>query len=111
LKPDTWGMDPQVQYIRRLFTGMEKAQRDLLERLGFSLYDDRLGPWRQATLSLFEKVWALSARQGTQMEEKDLVQVYLLCLITILNRSGTDIPAGIVSENKMITNWIKEVGR
>ena len=82
-----------------------------MEKLDISLYDERLGPWRQATLSLFEKVWALSVRRDTLVEEKDIVQTYLHSLVTILGRQGMDIPAEVFSENKIITNWIKEVQR
>lgn len=111
METDNWERDPQVRFLRRLFAGIETAQRDLLERLGISLLDERLNRWRPATLSLFEKVWALSARQGASMDESEIAQVYLHCLITILGRQGLDIPAGILPENKPITHWIKEILR
>ncbi|MBA4393713.1 MAG: hypothetical protein C0407_09195 [Desulfobacca sp.] len=111
LKNDDWGLDPQVQFIRRLFSGMEKAQRDFFNTLGLSPYDQRLGPWRQATLNLFEKVWALSAGRGLPLEEKDIVQAYLHCLISVLGRQNMAIPAGLLQENAIISDWIKEVQR
>jgi hypothetical protein len=111
LETDTWGRDPQVQYLRSLFTAIETAQRDLLERLGISLYDERLSRWRPATLKLFEKVWALSARRGASLDEKAIAEVYLHCLVTILGPQEMDIPWEGLPENKTIIHWIKEVQR
>ena len=109
MKNDDWGLDPQVQFIRRLFTGMEKAQGDFFKALGLSPFDQRLGPWRQAALHLFDKVWALSARQCTPLEEKDIVQIYLHCLVTVTSRQNMAVPEGLFLGNDLIIKWIKEV--
>jgi hypothetical protein len=109
LKTDDWGRDPQVQYIRRLFAGMETAQRAFLTALDLSPFDPRLGPWRQAALRLFETVWARAGRRHTALEEKDIVQIYLHSLAAVLSDQNMAIPEGLVSADETISRWIKEV--
>ena len=109
MNTDDWSRDPQVQYIRRLFAGMETAQKDFLMTLGLSPLDPRLGPWRQAALILFEKVWAQAARCHTALEEKDIVQVYMHSLGAVLSAQNMTIPEGLLSPDETISKWIKEV--
>lgn len=109
LETDHWDSDPQVQSVRHLFAAIEAGQKDLLEKLGISPYDVRLGPWRQSTLNLFEKVWGLAIRRGASLDERETVLIYKHSLLVILGKDGLSIPEGVFAKNESIPQWIREV--
>jgi hypothetical protein len=85
---DQWGRDPQVRTMRRIFARIEVLQSALLEKIGISPFDDRLGHWRQAALRAFEQEWAEVAGRGRPLAEEDIARVYVDCLIRILKKGG-----------------------
>ncbi|MCX8110867.1 MAG: hypothetical protein N3D15_06425 [Syntrophorhabdaceae bacterium] len=108
---DEWGMDPQVRFLRRAFSEMEKAQRDLLQRLNISLFDERLRRIRDGALRFFEKAWGLSVRRDISMDEKDIVNLYVHCLAHIMERYRIEIPPDILPRDEKIKRLIQEAAK
>jgi len=108
---DEWGMDPQVRFLRRAFSQMEKTQRDLLERLGISPFDERLRRIRDATLKLFEKVWGIASRWGMPMSEEEITEIYTHCLAYILQRFRIQVPKELLTHNEKIERLVQEATR
>lgn len=109
LETDPWDRDPQVQSVRHLFAAIEAGQKDLLEQLGISPYDIRLGLWRQSTLNLFEKIWGLAIRRGVSLNEGETVLIYQHSFLVILCKDGLIIPEGVYAKNESIPQWIREI--
>ncbi|HSB05336.1 MAG TPA: hypothetical protein VLK23_09080 [Thermodesulfobacteriota bacterium] len=105
---DEWGHDPSVQMMRRVFARMEKAQKDLLERLKLSPLDERLRRVRELALNLFEQAWPQAQRKGLTQTEEEVATLYLHCLVKILNREGIKTPPEIVSSDQKIVQFLSE---
>jgi hypothetical protein len=103
-----WGADPQVRYLRQVFTGMESAQRQFLKSINISPFDDRLRRWREAALKLFEKTWALSARQGLSEGEGDISKMYLHCLAHFLRLNRIEVPQEVLPASENVSQFIRE---
>lgn len=80
METDEWGKDPQVRFLRRVFSHMEEAQKGLLDKIGISLFDERLKRIRDGALTIFERAWAMALRKDMNLEEKDLVHLYIFPL-------------------------------
>ncbi|HOV90934.1 MAG TPA: hypothetical protein PKW07_09520 [Syntrophorhabdaceae bacterium] len=105
---DEWGMDPQVRFLRRVFSQIESAQRELLLSLNISLLDERLKRIRDGALRLFEKAWSLSVRWNMPMDEKDIVNIYLYSLAHILERYRIEVPNNLLPLDEKIKRIIQE---
>lgn len=90
--PDTWGSDPSVQWMRRVFREIERRQQDLLRRLNLSAYDHRLRPWRERALVLFENAWVKASREGITLDDKKAGELYVSGLLRILRSEGIVAP-------------------
>ena len=106
---DTFGHDPQVQYMRRVFAHMEKAQNILLEKVGMTCFDERLRRFREMALKLFEKTWGIAIQRGIVGSEEDAAVLYLYCLSYMLSSKGISVPPDVLPEHKEIQKFIKEV--
>jgi hypothetical protein len=106
---DEFGHDPQVKYLRRVFAGMEKAQADLIRRLGVSPLDYRLRRIREASLKLFEEGWMLANRQGTISTEKEIAILYIHCLARVLSANRIQVPREELPAHDGISRFMKEV--
>lgn len=71
---------------------METLQSRLIERVGISPFDERLGRWRRAALGMFEREWVEVSRRGGPPAEEDLSRVYVECFIEILAKDGISLP-------------------
>jgi hypothetical protein len=106
---DEWGKDPSVQFMRKVFKEMEKAQHELLKGLDIIPYDLRIRRWRDQALALFERAWGVANRMGITMDEHTASTVYVHCLAKIMSAERINIPAGILPEAKSVERIFKEV--
>ena len=105
---DEWGHDPSVQSMRRVFSLMGDAQQELLRRLNFSLFDQRLRHVRRQALELFERAWPLAIRQGMIMSEKDAAPLYIHCLARALSLVGVEVPGALLPGDEKIIRFLQE---
>ena len=104
---DEWGRDPSVQSMRRVFSSMEEAQRELLLRLNISVLDRRLRRSREQALELFERTWPKAARRGI-MGEEGATSLYLHCLAESLRLAGVDVPEELLPRNEKVIHLLKK---
>jgi hypothetical protein len=104
---DDWGHDASVQSMRRVFSSMEEAQRELLLCLNISSLDRRLRHTREQALELFERSWPKAARRG-MMGEKDAAPLYLHCLARTLRLAGVEVPEELLPRDEKITHLLKK---
>ena len=105
---DEWGHDPSVQSMRRVFSFMEEAQRELLTRLNISFFDRRLRHSREQALEIFERVWPVAIRSGMVMNEKDAVPFYVHCLARGLGSAGIGVPEELLPRDEDIIRFLQE---
>jgi hypothetical protein len=104
---DEWGKDPSVQFMRKVFNGMEKAQHELLGRLNITPHDPRIRRWRDQALALFERAWGVANRMGIPMDEHTASSVYVHCLARFMDAERINIPAGVLPEAKNVERILK----
>jgi len=107
--PDEWGHDPQVQYLRKIFAAIEKAQKNLLQKCDVSPFDERLRRIREATLSAFEKAWVIASRRGRATTEDDILYLYLSVFARILRGNRIAVPDSLLPVNKELASIVQEV--
>ena len=103
-----WSSDPSVRAMRRLFARMESGQKELLQRLGISLYDGRLRVCREDARNLFERMLSGSSAGRGGQNEGDAAVLYIHCLIQALEQHGLLVPAGVVRENDPLKGVVRE---
>ena len=108
IKNDDFGYDPSVQRMRKIFSSMEKAQWDMLEKLKISTFDDRLRNVRKTALYLFEKSFPIAVSKGMELDEKKSAELYAFCLARSLKPVGIDVPADFLPDNKQIEAVVME---
>jgi hypothetical protein len=105
---DAFSNNPQVQYMRRVFAHIEKAQNILLERIGVTCFDERLRGFREMALKLFEKTWGTAMQRGVVENEEDAATLYLYCFSYALSTRGIAMPSDALPEHKGIQKLAKE---
>lgn len=105
---DTWGLDPQVRYMRGIFSRIEGAQDELLLKRSIDPHDERLRRFRETALRLFEKTWIKAMQQGIAGNEEDVAVIYLFCLARALSTRGIDVPADLLPKNAAIEKFMRE---
>jgi hypothetical protein len=108
LADDTWGLDPQVRYMRRVFAGMEDAGNNLTAAAGIAAFDERLPRFRQMALTLFEKTWPLAVRRGVATGEEGAAILYSYCLARALSTRGIHLSATALPVNEAIESILAE---
>lgn len=106
---DEWGKDPSVQFMRKVFKGMENAQHELLKRLDIIPYDLRIRMWREQALAFFERAWGVANRMGINMDEHTASLIYVHCLAKVMGAEKINIPAGSLPEAKSVDRILMEV--
>jgi len=106
---DEWGKDPSVQFLRKVFKEMEKAQQELLKQLDITPYDPRIRSWRDKALALFERAWGIANRMGVTIDEHTASLVYVHCLAKVMSAERINIPSGILRDAKKVERIFKEV--
>ena len=102
IENDQFGRDPSVQRMRKIFSGMEKSQWDMLEKLKISHFDERLPDIRKTALNLFEKSFPLAVSKGMNLDEKTSAVLYAFCLVQSLKPVGIDVPDHFLPDNKQL---------
>ncbi len=105
---DEWGRDPSVQMMRRVFAQMEVVQKELLERLKISPLDERLRRVRELSRNLFEQAWSQAQQKGLTQNEEDAANLYLHCLVKMLNWEGIKTPSHLFSGDQKILRFLSE---
>jgi hypothetical protein len=105
---DDWGRDPQVRYLRKVFSLMERGQKEFLLRIGLSPLDERLRRGREGALHIFERAWMTATRRGLALAEEDFGPLYQACLARVLRSRGLDIPKDALRESDKITALLPE---
>ena len=108
---DKWANDPSVKMMRRVFSQMEGAQRDLLERLKLYPLDERLRRVRELARNLFEQAWPQAEQKGLIQNERDAANLYLHCLVKILNWEGIKTPSDLFFGDQKIVEFLSEKSR
>ncbi len=104
---DEWGHDASVQSMRRVFSSIEEAQRELLFCLNISYLDRRLRPSREQALELFEQTWSKAVRRG-MMGEKDAAPLYLHCLARTLRSAGVEVSEEVLPKDEKIIHLLRK---
>ena len=108
IENDEFGHDPSVQRMRKIFSSMEKAQWELLEKLKISTFDDRLRNIRKTALDLFGKSFPLAVSKGMDLDEKASAGLYAFCLAQSLKPVGIDVSADLLPDNKQLEAVVVE---
>jgi hypothetical protein len=109
--PDSWGKDPSVRIMRGVFSGMEEAQGELLQRVCIEPLDARLRKWRENALQCFERAWIHAANRGIQLSEEKAAAIYVHCLARAMVSEGTTVPLEVLPNAEDIEMLLKEVLR
>lgn len=105
---DEWGHDPSIQMMRRVFAGMETAEKELLKRLALSSFDVKLRHSRDQARMVFEQAWTLGGRRGVIVKEEDIVALYVYCLGRVLSLSGIAIPGEVLPGDEKIATLARD---
>jgi len=108
IENDEFGHDPSVQRMRKIFSSIEKAQWDMLEKMKISTFDDRLRNIRKTALDLFGKSFPLAVSKGMELDEKESAGLYAFCFAQSLKLSGIIIPDNFLPENKQLEAVVME---
>jgi len=106
---DEWGRDPSVQKMRRVFSGMEAAQKKLLEQVGISSLDSRLRQAREKARGLFERTWSHAATQDLNMGDDEVAGLYTYCLAWALGHTGIEVSGKFLPDDERLSDLIKEI--
>lgn len=108
---DSWDLDPAVRRLRKLFALLETRQAEVLTRLTIAPLDPRVHPARELARRLWEKAWARSGDQGTQLNESRSADLYEYALLLAFEGQGISgsIPADWPAQE--LRELIEEVPR
>jgi hypothetical protein len=109
--PDDWGKDPSVRIMRGVFSRMENAQGELLQRVCIEPLDTRLRRWRENALQCFERAWIHAASRGIQLGEEKAAATYVHCLARAMVSEGISVPSEFLPNEEDIEMLLKEVIR
>jgi hypothetical protein len=104
---DEWGHDPTVQRMRRIFSIMEKSQKELLRDGNVSPFDSRLRRTRNEARDLFEQIWPLAAQKEVVSNEREAALLYKHCLTHALKRNGMEVSDRALPEDDGIARFFR----
>jgi len=99
---DTWGRDPSIQSMRRVFAMMEKGQTEILAALFISPLDQRLRRWRQSALHLFEQKYKQTTDRGSRPNERQMTDLYCDCFVSILGKDDIPVSSSFIPPNEEV---------
>ena len=108
IENDDFGNDPSVKRMRKIFSSMEKAQWDILEKLKISTFDERLQNIRKTALDLFGKSFPLAISKGMDLDEDASAGLYAFCLVQSLKLAGILIPDNFLPDKKQLEAVVME---
>ena len=106
---DTFGRDPQVRYMRRIFASIEAAQKRFLESAQISVNDERLRQAREKALRFFERSWIEVIERTNASADTIAADIYLICLERAMAISGFEIPEGLSPCDLRLKKLVDEV--
>lgn len=106
---DTFGRDPQVRYMRRIFASLEEAQNEFLGSADISPADERLRRVREHALRLFERSWIAILERTNAAADDIAADIYLVCLGRALTQSGFTVPEDLLAGKNNIGKLVDEV--
>lgn len=109
--PDEWGQDPSVQMMRRIFSLMEKAQGEVMERLSISPFDPKLRRIRSRARDFFEETWPIAIRKEIVSNDQETVRLYLSCLRYAMQLNGFRISDQAFSQDERMEQFLREILR
>ena len=109
VKEDTFGHDPAVQQMRRIFARAELRQQEFFEKLNIKPHNERLRRIREVALNLFEKTWARAADRGVARNEEEIAALYILCLARACEARGVCVDRELLPAHDKISAFLKEV--
>ena len=105
---DEWGQDPTVLMMRQIFSLMERAQKEFLQKINLSPFDPRLRRARARARDLFEQTWHTAIQKERISPEGGASLLYLHCLARALKWSGIDIPEQALPKDDRIEQFLQE---
>ncbi len=108
---DEWGNDPTVQMMRRIFSLLEKAQGEMMERLSISPFDPKLRRVRSRARDFFEETWPIAMQKEIVSNDQETILLYLSCLRHALKLNGFNIPDHSHSKDERMERFLKETLR
>jgi hypothetical protein len=96
---DEFGYDPAIRTMRRVFSHMEAASKELLAAAEISPFDPRLRRWREAARELFERGWAKAAQKNMPLTEDEAGILYGFVLKRLMEKDGI-LPAKLAISGK-----------
>lgn len=106
---DDWGKDPSVRRMREVFSRMEHALNNILEKIDISPYDARIRTVKENALNIFERVYPVLASNISHFNDDTLIMIYIQCLKKALLLTDIQLNADIFPENKEIDSMIMEI--
>jgi hypothetical protein len=106
---DTFGRDPQVRYMRRIFASLEEAQNTFLGSAHISPAEGRLRQVREHALKMFERSWFACLERTNAAADDIAVDIYLICLGKALIQSGFDVPDDVLPRRDDLRKLVDEV--
>lgn len=106
--PDEWARDPSVRVMRKIFEKMEDAQSVFLTELNVSSFDERVRPWRERALAIFERLWSYALRKGITMDENEAANIYVFSLTRVISSDGLEIPGRLIHRQPEISKLFEE---
>jgi len=106
---DSWGLDPQIRYMRKVFAAVEAEQKVFLQAVGISPTDERLRRFRDVALRFFERAYTAAMQRGVEEDENAAVAVYIFCLARALSMRGVDIPPASLPSRGELKRLVDEV--
>ncbi len=106
---DEWAQDPSVQTMRRIFAGMEEAQKQLLNDLGLGGFDPRLREVRTQARVLFDRLWPEAVRSRLVAGEERPVLFYMHCFCRMLTQRGIEVPSHVFRSNEKVVQFLNRV--
>jgi hypothetical protein len=89
---DSWGFDPEVERLRKIFGLLEARQAGVLVRLDIPAFDPRVRPARELARRLWERAWARAATRSSDLKETQLVDLYEYAFILAFKQQGVGPP-------------------
>ena len=105
---DSFGRDPQVRYMRRIFASLEAAQDRFLASAKISPVDGRLRQVRVEALKLFERSWVAILQRTNAAADDIAPDIYLICLGRVLGRSGFTVPEDLLPQRSDLKKLVDE---
>jgi hypothetical protein len=106
---DTFGSDPQVRYMRRIFASLEAAQKRFLESAQIPENDERLRQARENALRSFERSWIEVLERTGASADTIAADIYLICLERALAISGFAISEDLSLCDHRLKKLVDEV--